>query len=275
MKRISMVVLLWAWAAAGWSAGSGPGLLSARIVLEDTASLQRGAGLYVNYCLGCHSLSFMRYDRMGRDLGLTGEQVSENLLYAADKVTAPMSIAMRPEAARTWFGVAPPDLSVIARARGPDWLYSYLTTFYVDSNPSRPFGVNNVVFRDVGMPHALLPLQGLQRYVEGEAPADADAREVHVLGLAMDGDDILVRKSATMADGSHVPVVDRLTVVEPGELRPGEYRRAMRDLVNFLVYVGEPSRLERQALGFWVVLFLVVLTLILRALYKEYWKDVH
>ena len=273
MKRIAMAVLLSAWAAAGWSAGGGIDLLAARVNLEDTASLQRGAGLYVNYCLGCHALSFMRYDRMGRDLGLTGEQVSENLLYAADKATAPMSIAMRPEAAASWFGVAPPDLSVISRARGPDWLYSYLTTFYADPNPSRPFGVNNVVFQDVGMPHALVPLQGLPVYVRGESPEEAT--EVHVLGLAVDGDDILVRKSATMPDGSHVPVVDRLRMIEPGELRPGEFRRAMRDLVNFLVYAGEPSQLERQALGFWVVLFLVLLALILRALYKEYWKDVH
>ena len=273
MKRIVFGIALSVWAAAGWCAGAGIGLLDARIKLDDAASLQRGAGLYVNYCLGCHSLSFMRYDRMGRDLDLTGEQVQGNLLFAADKVTAPMSIAMRPEAARNWFGVAPPDLSVISRARGPDWLYSYLTTFYADPNPSRPFGVNNVVFADVGMPHALVPLQGVQEYVPGEVPADA--AEVHALGLAVDGDDILVRRSATMPDGSHVSVVDRLTVTEPGELRPSEYRRAMRDLVNFLVYVGEPSRLDRQALGFWVLMFLIVFSLILRALYKEYWKDVH
>ena len=268
-----MVLLLSAWAPAGWGAGASIGLLDANVNLEDTTSLQRGAGIYVNYCLGCHSLSFMRYDRMGRDLGLTDEQVSGNLLFAADKVTAPMSIAMRAQAARKWFGVEPPDLSVISRARGPDWLYSYLATFYADPNPSRPFGVNNVVYEDVGMPHALVPLQGRQEYVRGEAPEDA--REVHAVGLAVDGDDILVRRSATMPDGSHVPVVDRLTVTEPGELGPGEYRKAMRDLVNFLVYVGEPSRLDRQALGFWVVLFLVVLALIFRALYKEYWRDVH
>ncbi len=273
MKRIAMVLLLSAWAPVGWGAGGAPGLLAAKVDIEDGASLQRGARLYVNYCLGCHSLSFMRYDRMGRDLGLTDGQVSDNLLFAADKVTAPMSVAMRPEAARSWFGVAPPDLSVISRARGPDWLYSYLTTFYADPNPSRPFGVNNVVFEDVGMPHVLVPLQGRQEYVQGEVPADA--REVHALGLAADGDDILVRKSATMPDGSHVPVVDRLTVTEAGELRPAEYRKAMRDLVNFLVYVGEPSRLDRQALGFPVVLFLIVLALIFRALYKEYWRDVH
>ena len=273
MKRFAVVLLLSAWAATGWSAGGGLDLLTAKVDLEDTASLQRGGGIYVNYCLGCHSLSFMRYDRMGRDLGLTDEQVSENLLYAADKVTSPMNVAMREEAARKWFGVAPPDLSVISRARGPDWLYSYLTTFYADSNPSRPFGVNNIVFEDVGMPHALVPLQGLQTYVEGELPAGAE--EVHTIGLAVDGDDILVRKRATMPDGGHQSVVDRLTVIEPGELRPGEYRGAMRDLVNFLVYAGEPSRVERQALGFWVIVFLVVLALILRALYKEYWKDVH
>jgi ubiquinol-cytochrome c reductase cytochrome c1 subunit len=273
VKRLVAAVVLSAWATAGWSAGGGLDLLSTRVNVEDTASLQRGARIYVNYCLGCHSLSFLRYERMGRDLGLSAEQVSDNLLYAADKITAPMSIAMRVDDARKWFGVAPPDLSVISRARGPDWLYSYLTTFYADANPSRPFGVNNVVFEDVGMPHALLPFQGLQTYVRGETPEGAT--QVHALGLTLDGDDILVRKSATMPDGSHVPVVDRLTVTEPGEMSPGEYRSAMRDLVNFLVYAGEPSQLQRQALGFWVVLFLVMLALILRALYKEYWKDVH
>ena len=255
------------------AAGGSMALMDAKIDLSDRASLQRGAKLFVNYCLSCHALGFMRYDRMGRDLGLTDEQVGGNLLYAADKVTAPMTIAMRPEAARRWFGVAPPDLSVISRARGPDWLYSYLTTFYSDSNPSRPFGVNNVVFADVGMPHVLAPLHGRQEYVRGDAPADA--KEMRMLGLAVDGDDVLVRKSATMPDGSRVAVVDRLTVTEPGEMAPREYRRAMRDLVNFLAYAGEPSRIERQAVGFWVVLFLIVLALLLRALYKEYWKDVH
>ena len=273
MKKLVTTLLLAAWTVAGWCAGGDLGLLGARVDLENKGSLQRGARLYVNYCLGCHSLSFMRYNRMGRDLGLTDDQVSRNLLFAADKVTSTMSIAMRPEEARKWFGVAPPDLSVISRARGPDWLYSYLATFYADPNPARPFGVNNVVFTDVGMPHALAPLQGRQEYIAGKLPAGA--RDVHSLGLAVEGDDILVRKSATTPDGSQVTIVDRLTVTEPGEMSPGEYRRAMRDLVNFLVYAGEPSRIERQSVAFWVVLFLVVLALMLRALYKEYWKDVH
>ena len=271
--RAVTVLLFSVWAAAGWSAGGGIDLLAARIDLEDEASLQRGARVYVNYCLGCHALSFMRYDRMGRDLGLTDEQVNGNLLYAADKITAPMTIAMRPESARDWFGVAPPDLSVISRARGPDWLYSYLMTFYVDANPSRPFGVNNVVFGEVGMPHVLAPLQGRQEYVHESSQDDATA--VHAVGLALDGDDILIRKSAILPDGGHQALADRLTVTEPGEMTPREYRRAMHDLVNFLAYAGEPSQIERQALGFWVVLFLIVFTLILRALYKEYWKDVH
>lgn len=273
MKRMAVTLLLLAWTVTGWCAGSDLELLSVKTDLENKASLQRGARIYANYCLGCHSLSFMRYNRMGRDLGLTDEQVSRNLLFAADKVTSTMSIAMRPEAAQKWFGVAPPDLSVISRARGPEWLYSYLTTFYVDTNPSRPFGVNNVVFADVGMPHALAPLQGRQEYVAGELPAGGT--DVHETGLAIDGDDILVRKSATMPDGTHVTVADRLTVTEPGEMDPREYRGAMRDLVNFLVYAGEPSRIERQSMAFWVILFLVVLALMLRALYKEYWKEVH
>ena len=274
MMRTVIALLLSVWAASGWSAGGGIDLLTARIDIEDDASLQRGARVYVNYCLGCHALSFMRYDRMGRDLGLADEQVSENLLFARGQDHLPDDHRDAP-------GVVPEvvwrrsagsfrDLGVPV---GPTGFTSYLTTFYVDANPSRPFGVNNVVFGEVGMPHALAPLQGRQEYVQGESPADATA--VHAVGLALDGDDILIRRSATMPDGSQVPVVDRLTVTEPGEMSPREYRKAMRDLVNFLAYAGEPSRVERQALGFWVVLFLVVLALLLRALYKEYWKDVH
>eukprot|EP00119_Amphimedon_queenslandica_P016965 XP_019857384.1 PREDICTED: uncharacterized protein LOC109585702 [Amphimedon queenslandica] len=207
------------------------------------------------------------------DLGLSAEQTAENLLFASDRITEPMNISMSPEKAAKWFGVAPPDLSLIARSRGADWLYSYLVTFYADPDPSRPFGVNNVIFGDVGMPHALQSLQGLQEYIAGDTPSEAT--NVQPVGLEIRADDIIVRKSATMPDGSHVEILDTLKVTQAGEMEPAIYRGAMRDLVNFLVYVGEPARLERNALGLWVVLFMLFFTLLLRTLYKEYWRDVH
>ncbi|MBF2758808.1 MAG: cytochrome c1 [Ectothiorhodospiraceae bacterium AqS1] len=273
MKRFLALLLGLGWSSFVLGAAGGVAPLEARIDIEDRASLQRGAQLYVNYCLGCHSLSYMRYDRVGRDLGLSAEQTAENLLFASDRITEPMNISMSPEKAAKWFGVAPPDLSLIARSRGADWLYSYLVTFYADPDPSRPFGVNNVIFGDVGMPHALQSLQGLQEYIAGDTPSEAT--NVQPVGLEIRADDIIVRKSATMPDGSHVEILDTLKVTQAGEMEPAIYRGAMRDLVNFLVYVGEPARLERNALGLWVVLFMLFFTLLLRTLYKEYWRDVH
>ena len=185
-----------------------------RIDVGDTASLQRGARMYVNYCLGCHSLSFMRYDRMGRDLGLdrrAGGRRTSCSRRTRSRTRWPSRCVRRRR--RKWFGVAPPDLSVIARARGPEWLYSYLVTFYADPDPSRPFGVNNVVFG--GRRYAARPrsaLQGRQEYVAGRSVPEGARRRCTPLGLAVDGDDVLVRKSATMPDGSHATVVDRLTV---------------------------------------------------------------
>ena len=222
-------------------------LLEAKVELGDRASLQRGAKLFVNYCAGCHSARFMRFSRMGRDLGLTEDQVRANLMLASDKPGDPITATLSEADANAWFGVAPPDLSLSARARGPDWIYTYLMTFYRDEN--RPFGANNLVFPDVAMPHALVELQGVQ--VRRDAGID-------------DGHD-----SAAMGSGK---VLD---LVEPGSMSVAEYRRAVRDLVNFLVYVGEPAKLDRYALGGWVLLFLLVFFVISRLLYKEYWKDVH
>ena len=273
MKRFVAFLICLGWSSIVLGAAGGVAPLKARIDIEDGASLQRGAQIYVNYCLGCHSLSYMRYDRVGRDLGLSAEQTRENLLFASDRITDPMNISMPPEKAAKWFGVAPPDLSLIARSRGSDWLYSYLVTFYADPDPSRPFGVNNVMFSDVGMPHALQDLQGLQEYISGDIPNEAT--NVRPVGLEIRADDILVRKSATMPDGSHVEIFDTLKVVQTGEMDPSLYRGAMRDLVNFLVYVGEPARLERHAVGFWVIVFMLFFILLLRSLYKEYWRDVH
>ena len=163
-----------------WAAGAGVSPMSANTDLTSTKSLQNGARVFVNFCMGCHSMEFMRYSRMADDIGLDRDLVSEHLMFTTDKIGDPMTIAMQADDAAGWFGVAPPDLSVIARARGVDWLYTYLTTFYADPNPARPFGVNNLMFPDVGMPHVLWPLQGVQSHVKGERPANVAAEHVVV-----------------------------------------------------------------------------------------------
>ena len=272
MNRILSVVFLSLFASSALY-GSGYKPLGAKTDITDRASLQRGATLYVNYCLSCHSARFMRYNRMAEDLGIGEEQVAEHMLFAGSKIEDPMNVAMRAESAEAWFGVAPPDLSVIARSRGPDWLYSYLVTFYADDNPARPFGVNNVVFPDVGMPHVTWELQGRQEYRAGEMPASVEV--VHPDRLETSGDTIKIVKKVETEDGAHHTVIDRLEITEPGLMAPGEYRKAMRDLVNFLTYVGEPAKLVRHKVGFWVLVFLGFFLLLTRALKKEYWKDVH
>ncbi|MEM7251746.1 MAG: cytochrome c1 [Pseudomonadota bacterium] len=250
MKKLVALLALTMWASAAFAAGSGANLVSAKVDLSDQASLQRGAQLFVNYCLSCHSATYMRYNRVGLDLGLNDQQVKDNLLFVGDKVGATMETAMSDEDAKVWFGVAPPDLSVISRSRGADWLYSYLLAFYEDE--SRPFGVNNLVFPQVGMPHVLASLQGIQ-VLKPEKPHAEGEHEVH----------------------SSAPFTTKLELKTAGVLSAGEFRVAMRDLTNFLVYVGEPAKLDRYRLGLWVMAFLVVFFFLSRALYKEYWKDVH
>ncbi len=273
VKKIILAALLAALPGTSMAVGAEIELLPADPDLGDKASLQRGAKLFVNYCVSCHSASFMRYNRMGQDLGLSDEQVERNLLFAGDKVVDKMDVAMPAENAATWFGVPPPDLSVIARARGVDWLYSYLVTFYKDDNPGRPFGVNNVVFSDVAMPHVLWPEQGIQEYVRGERPENVESSHLHALEAS--GEDILLHTTLTLVDGSHVEATDRLRVTQAGAMEPGQFRKAVRDLVNFLVYLGEPAQLVRYDIGIWVLVFLAVLFVLSYGLYKEYWKDVH
>ena len=204
----------------------------------DMAALQNGAKIFVNYCLNCHSASYMRYNRL-KDIGLTDAQIKDNLMFTADKVGEPMRIAMQPAESKQWFGVTPPDLTVIARAResevgsGADWLYTYLRSFYRDAN--RPTGWNNVVFANVGMPHVLWELQGEQ--VLGEE---------HKLMLA-----------------------------KPGKLKPEEYDTLVADLVAYLNYMGEPVGEFRKQLGLIVLIALGVLFGLAYALKREYWKDVH
>jgi ubiquinol-cytochrome c reductase cytochrome c1 subunit len=247
--------------------------MSADTDISNQKSLQSGARIFVNYCMGCHSLGFMRYSRLADDIGLDPDLVAEHLMFTTDKIGDSMTIAMRADDASGWFGVPPPDLSVIARARGVDWLYTYLTTFYADSNPARPFGVNNIMFLDVGMPHVLWPLQGVQSYIKAERPADVISE--HIEGIEPDEKGFKLHTAIVAKDGDTTHVTDKLEVTIPGSMQPAEFRKVVRDLVNFLDYAGEPAKLVRFDTGFWVIIFLAVFALLARALYKDYWRDVH
>lgn len=209
---------------------------------RDLVSLQSGARTFMNYCLGCHGLQFMRYDGL-KELGLSEAQIKDNLMFSAEKVGEPIKIAFNPKDAKSWFGVAPPDLSVVSRSRGPDWLYTYLRTFYRD--PKTVTGWNNALFPNVGMPHALWTLQG-QRALEVVEPKE----------------------------GHEGPVQYKWSEVSKGTQTAAEYDATVRDLVNFLVYVGEPSGVERRPIGIVVLFVLGVLFVFAYLLKKEYWKDV-
>lgn len=214
--------------------------------LTDTASLQRGAQLFMNYCFGCHSTQYQRYERVATDLGIPADLMKENLIFDPQtKIGQLMENAIPDKSAAKWFGAPPPDLTLVARVRGVDWLYTYLRSFYAD--PSRPFGVNNIVFPSVGMPHVLEELQGTPDPVFG----------------------------THLVNGEEVKTVVSTKSRSNGELSTGEYDQAVRDLVNFLEYSGEPVKLERQSMGWWVMAFLVLLTIVVVALKKEYWRDVH
>ncbi|NIM28995.1 MAG: cytochrome c1 [Gammaproteobacteria bacterium] len=273
MNRIIAAIVLGLLPLATLGAGGGVTPMSANNNLEDNTSLQRGAKVFVNFCMGCHSMGYMRYSRMADDIGLERDLVAQHLMFTTEKIGDPMKIAMRVDDASGWFGVAPPDLSVIARARGVDWLYTYLTTFYADPDPARPFGVNNVMFPDVGMPHVLWPLQGVQSYIKAERPANTVSEQV--VRIESDESGFALSTSVTTKDGETAHVTDRLEVTVPGSMTPAEYRKTVRDLVNFLDYAGEPVKLLRFQIGFWALLLLAVFAVAARLLYKEYWRDVH
>ena len=225
-------------------AASGAKLMKMEVDLSNEAALQRGAKTFVNYCLSCHSAVFMRYNRLGEDLNIPDEVLKANFMFGTEKTGDTMNIAMSEKDALNYFGVVPPDLSVIARARGADWLYTYFKTFYIDE--SRPFGVNNLAFKDVGMPHVLWKLQGMQRLTRHDN-----------------------------ANGQAAPTYQDLEPVTPGAQTEQEYDRTIRDLVNFMVYMGEPIRLKRARIGAWVMLYLFIFLIIAYLLKREYWRDIH
>jgi ubiquinol-cytochrome c reductase cytochrome c1 subunit len=228
-----------------------PRLDAAPIDPRDLTSLQAGARTFVNYCLNCHSASLMRYSKL-EELELTEQQIKDNLMFTGEKIGDVMNVAMPRKEAKDWFGAPPPDLSVIARARSADWLYTYLRSFYRD--PSRPTGWNNVVYPNVAMPHVLWQLQG-QQVLKVEPAKAAEA------------------KGAKEEGGR--PQAARLEVAAPGRLSAVEYDIVVRDLVNYLVWMSEPNALARKRIGVVVLFFLAILVVLSFALYKEFWKDVH
>lgn len=218
----------------------------------NMAALQNGAKLFVNYCLNCHSASAMRYNRL-KDIGLTEDQIKNNLLFTGDKVGDLMKTALAAKDAKEWFGVVPPDLSVIARAKsssagtGPDWIYTYLRTYYKDD--ARPIGWNNMVFPNVGMPHVLWELQGVRtaKFVEEEDPHEKGKMVHKFVGFEQ---------------------------VKAGKLSATEYDSAVADLVSYLAWMGEPAQDQRKRLGGWVVMFLALFSFLAWRLNASYWKEV-
>ena len=243
MKKIlpamALLLGLFAGAPALVQAEAGPELMASGASVRDQASLQRGAKLFFNYCVGCHSLKYVRYSRISTDLGLSEQDVMQNLNFTGARFDDPVISHMPADSAAKWFGKAPPDLSLEVSAKGEDWVYTYLNSFYLD--PHSPIGWNNTVLPNAAMPFPLWELQGQQ--------------------------------TAQLTPGADA--VEKLTLTKPGKLTPEQYQRVTRDLTSFLQYASEPAALQRAHYGIWVVLFLAIFILLAYLLKTEYWKDVH
>jgi len=239
MIRILLIIAVMISPAHIFAASQSMPLKSVLIDLNNKSSLQRGAQIYVNNCLGCHTLKYQRYVKFVDHLELPAETIENNLIFTtnkdgeATKIGSLILNSVNPDHATEAFGVMPPDLTLIARSRGADWLYTFLTSFYKDE--TRPLGVNNSLYSNVGMPHVLVWMEGLKK------------------------------KSSETSGYEYI---------NKGTMTPVEYDKAMTDLVNFLVYVAEPAQLDRYRIGFWVILFLGVFSFIAFLLKSEYWKDV-
>ncbi|MFQ2701549.1 cytochrome c1 [Aeromonas caviae] len=244
MKRIIFAVLALLPGLVLASGGGFP-LDKAEYDLSDKASLQRGAATFMNYCAGCHSTQYQRYNRVAADIGIPDDLMKDNLVFTGAKIGDLMKSAMSEKDAARWFGAPPPDLTLVARVRGADWIYTYLRSFYVDE--TRPFGVNNAVFPSVGMPHVLEPLQGTPR---------AEFKTHTLDGVEMQ------QVVSIKSDGN-------------GEMNNEEYDQTVLDLVNFLVYSAEPVQQERERMGFWVLGFIAIFFIFTVLLKKEFWRDVH
>ncbi len=244
-RNLAALACLMLLPVVSFAAGGGGQLMHANNDLTNIHSLQRGARNFVNYCLGCHSAKYVRYNRLAEDLQLSDAQMLGNLMFTGERIYDTMEIAMPAGEASAWFGRTPPDLSLTGRSRGADWIYTYLMTFYVDDKA--PVGSNNLVLPGASMPHVLWELQGLQRAVFREEPD---------------------------SEGNVQKVFEHFEPVTAGTLSAKEYEQFVRDITNFLAYVGEPVQLERRAMGGWVLAFLLLFFVLAVLLKKEFWSDV-
>jgi ubiquinol-cytochrome c reductase cytochrome c1 subunit len=242
MNRIKLLlgVCLFAlcFSASATAAGGGH-VEHAGINNRDIASTQNGAKIFVNYCMSCHSASYMRYKRLAQDLDLDEDAVMENMVFSDANIGDTMTTSMPADQALKWFGKTPPDLSVIARSRGVDWLFTYMKSFYQDDSG----GWNNLALPNASMPHVMWQLQGIQKPV--------------------------------FEEHGNLTVIDHLVLDQPGMLTPEEYDETVRDLVTFLDYLGEPAKLKRKNVGIWVMMFLTIFAAMTYLLKAEYWRDIH
>ena len=263
MKKLSLLLValisaVMLGASAYAAGGHGAAVDKVHMNMSDKASLQNGAKLFVNYCLSCHSAEYSRYNRVAEDLEIPLWQLKENLMFTTEKEGDLMKTTMPVADAKAWFGVAPPDLSLVARVRSPDWIYTYLRAFYPDE--SSPSGWNNSLFKNVAMPHAMYELQGVQHRVEKTGDSHG----------ASDG-----HGTPTLAEGQKVVGDTTFELMHPGKLTPAEFDKSMADLTAFLTYMAEPAQLQRQTIGVFTLLFLILLMLLCMLLKAEYWRDVH
>ncbi|RBP53330.1 cytochrome c1 [Arenicella xantha] len=264
MKKFTILLIaLVTGLAAGSSAlaAGGHGAVEDKVYLNmsDKASLQNGAKLFMNYCLACHSAEYSRYERVATDLDIPLYQLKENLMFTTEKPGDLMKTTMPAEDAKSWFGVAPPDLSLVARVRGSDWIYTYLRAFYQDE--STPSGWNNSLFANVAMPHSMYELQGVQRLVK--------RLDAHDLASASGHDaEPLAANQKLVGDAI-------FELQHTGKMTPAEFDKSIADLTGFLTYLGEPAQLQRKTIGVYTLTFLIILLLLCMLLKKEYWRDVH
>lgn len=251
MRKLIFGLFIAILPALGLAAGAAVSLDTMEPDHANKASLQRGAALFTNYCMGCHSAEFARYKRVSDDLGIPAELYEENLIFTGAKIGELMKVSMSKDQSADWFGAPPPDLTLESRLRGESWVYSYLRGFYKDD--TRPLGVNNVVFENVGMPHVMADLQGLCA-VE---PRIGEGSSVDPLSGNINNADVCPEYAIE------------------GSMSAAEFDRAMYDLTNFLSYMGDPVKLERERLGIFVLIFVAIFFIFAYLLNREYWKDVH
>jgi ubiquinol-cytochrome c reductase cytochrome c1 subunit len=270
MKKLIAIAALALAPLTGFAAGGGPNpfVVPSNADVTNDAAIQRGAKYFANYCMGCHSAKYVRYQLM-KEVGLSEDQIKENLIFDGSKPGGLMTIAMTNKDAGDWFGAPAPDLTLESRLRkGPDWIYSYLKGFYTDS--SRPMGVNNTVFKNVGMPNVLWELEGIK-----EAVYRYEVRQEGHTVATFDNEAEAAAKAKEIEGAKLEKVVDHLVQVQPGKLSAAEFDQVARDLATYMAYISEPIAEERKQMGVWVILFLTFFTVLAYLMKKEWWKDVH